>query len=141
MRNLTRIILHCSATEEGKDFSAADIRTWHKAQGWKDIGYHFVICLDGTIERGRPIDEVGAHVKGHNADTIGVCYIGGVKDGKPKDTMTAEQEVAWMHLVLGLRIVFGYLPVHGHNEYAAKACPSFKVGDKYAFLNVLPEEN
>ena len=141
MRNLTRIILHCSATEEGKDFGASDIRTWHKAKGWNDIGYHYVICLDGTIERGRAMDEAGAHVKGHNADTIGICYIGGLKDGKPKDTMTTEQEIAWMNLVFGLRMVFGYLPVHGHNEYASKACPSFDVATKYGFLNVLPIEN
>lgn len=141
MRKLTRIILHCSATEEGKDYDAADIRTWHKARGWRDIGYHYVICLDGTIERGRPIDEAGAHVKGHNADTIGICYIGGLRNGKAADTMTQEQEVAWMNIVFGLRMVFGYLPVHGHNEYSAKACPSFEVATKYGFLNVLPTEN
>ena len=141
MRNLKRIILHCSATEEGKDFDASDIRTWHKARGWRDIGYHYVICLDGTIERGRPIDEVGAHVKGHNSDSVGICYVGGLKDGKPKDTMTQEQEIAWMNIVFGLRMVFGYLPVHGHNEYSSKACPSFEVQDKYGFLNVLPTEN
>lgn len=135
MRNLTRIVLHCSATEAGKKFTVDDIRTWHKARGWRDVGYHYVIGLDGTIEKGRPVDEVGAHVKGHNADTIGVCYIGGLREGKPADTMTHEQEIAWMNLVFSLRTTFGFMPVHGHNEYANKACPSFDVQRKYGFLN------
>lgn len=141
MRKLTRIILHCSATEEGKDYDASDIRVWHKARGWKDIGYHYVICIDGVIERGRPVDETGAHTKGHNADTIGICYVGGLRNNKPVDTMNQLQEIAFMNIVYGLRMVFGYMPVHGHNEYANKACPSFDVQEKYGFLNVLPTEN
>lgn len=128
--------MHCSATEAGRDFDAEDIRTWHKARGWSDIGYHYVIKLDGTIEAGRPVDRVGAHTKGHNEDSVGVCYIGGLKDGKPFDTMSEIQEIAFIELVFSLRNVFGWMPIHGHNEFAAKPCPSFNVQVKYKFLNL-----
>lgn len=77
MRKITELILHCSATPEGKDFSTTDIDRWHKARGFKMIGYHYVIRLDGTIEQGRPLEMTGAHCKGHNAHSIGICYIGG----------------------------------------------------------------
>lgn len=138
MRALHRIILHCSATIEGAHFDVATIRQWHTSppRNWSDIGYHYVIWLDGTIEKGRPIEKSGAHTRGHNADSIGVCYIGGVdKDNKPKDTMTPIQDIAFIKLVQSLRMVFGqHLTIHGHNEYAKKACPSFEVADKYNFL-------
>jgi len=137
MRELNKIILHCSATEEAKDIDAGTIRRWHmQGNGWKDIGYHYVIRLDGVVDIGRPIDEAGAHVKGHNADSIGICYIGGLKDGKPADTMTELQELAFLDLVRSLRLLFGYMPISGHNEYSSKACPSFNVQDKYGFLNI-----
>jgi len=137
MRELTRSIVHGSATPEGRDVPASAIRRYHvEDRNWSDIGYHFVIRLDGTVEAGRPLDRAGAHVKGHNADSIGVCYVGGVDaDGQPKDTMTELQEIAWVELVFSLRRVFGYMPVSGHNEYAPKACPSFNVQTKYGFLN------
>jgi N-acetylmuramoyl-L-alanine amidase len=134
MRDLNRIILHCSATREGKDFSADTIRDWHvKGNGWSDIGYHWVIRLDGSIEVGRPLEKSGAHTKGHNKDSVGVCYIGGCDaDGKPKDTMNPDQEKAWRMIVLSLRTLYGDLTIHGHNEFANKACPSFIVKEKFA---------
>ena len=134
MRDLNRIILHCSATREGKDFSADTIRDWHvNGRGWSDIGYHWVIRLDGSIEVGRPLEKSGAHTKGHNKDSVGVCYIGGCDaDGKPKDTMNPEQEKAWRMIVLSLRTLYGDLTIHGHNEFANKACPSFIVKEKFA---------
>ena len=134
MRDLNRIILHCSATKEGQDFSAATIRGWHvNGRGWRDIGYHWVIRLDGSIEVGRPLDEKGAHTKGHNKDSVGVCYIGGLdENGKPKDTMNPEQEKAWRMIVLSLRTLYGDLTIHGHNVFASKACPSFIVKEKFA---------
>ena len=135
MRDLKRIILHCSATKEGQDFSVATIRDWHvKGRGWSDIGYHWVIRLDGSIEVGRPLEKSGAHTKGHNKDSVGVCYIGGCDaDGKPKDTMSPEQEKAWRMIVLSLRTLYGdHITIHGHNEYANKACPSFIVEEKFA---------
>ena len=134
MRDLNRIILHCAATREGKDFSVDTIREWHvNGRGWSDIGYHWVIRLDGSIEVGRPLEKSGAHTKGHNKDSVGVCYIGGCDaDGKPKDTMNPEQEKAWRMIVLSLRTLYGALTIHGHNEFANKACPSFIVKEKFA---------
>jgi N-acetylmuramoyl-L-alanine amidase len=84
MRRLTEIIVHCTATREGKNYTVEDIRRWHKERGFSDIGYHFVIYLDGSVHEGRPIEKVGAHCSGHNATTIGIAYVGGLdKDGKP----------------------------------------------------------
>lgn len=141
MRDLNRIILHCAATPEGREVSVDTIRKWHtdpppQGNGWSDIGYHYVIHLDGLTEIGRPVSIQGAHVSGENEDSIGVCYVGGVdKDLKPEDTMTVEQEISFVELVKSLRLTFGYLSVHGHNEYSSKACPSFSVEKKFGFLN------
>ena len=134
MRRITKIVLHCSATEAGLDIDADDIRGWHKARGWKDIGYHFVIRLDGKIERGRPLEEIGSHTQGHNNESIGICYVGGMKGGKPNDTVTVEQDKSIRDLVAACRTIFGALTLHGHNEFANKACPSFQVNKKYKEL-------
>lgn len=134
MRDINRIIIHCSATREGQDIDAATIKRWHtQDRGWSDIGYHYVIKLDGCLEAGRPLDRTGAHVKGHNKDSIGICYIGGCdEDMNPKDTMTPEQEDTMRELIFSLRMVWDKgLTLHGHNEYASKACPSFKVSEKF----------
>lgn len=128
MRQITQIILHCSATPEGKDFSTADIDRWHKARGFKMIGYHYVIRLDGTIEQGRPLEMTGAHCKGRNAHSIGICYIGGLDPkGRPKDTRTPAQKDSLWALVQALRKQFPNATVHGHNEFANKDCPCFDV--------------
>lgn len=130
MRALNEIIIHCTATAEGKDFTVADIRRWHvQGNGWKDIGYHYVIYRDGSIHAGRQIDQVGAHTTNHNANSIGVVYVGGcAADGKtPKDTRTEAQKTALVELVRSLKLVFGITKVSGHREYAAKDCPSFDV--------------
>ena len=133
MRKITEIILHCSATAEGLDFSVRDIRAWHKAQGWADVGYHYVVRLDGTVQEGRPLEQAGAHCKGHNDRSIGICYIGGLAaDGRtPKDTRTTAQRAAIRALVTRLRRQFPAATVHGHNEFAAKACPCFDVRAEY----------
>lgn len=140
MRNIDEIIIHCSATRENQDISAETIRKWHTdpkphGRGWRDIGYHYVVRLDGTVELGRPINQQGAHVKGRNKSTIGICYIGGVEqDGKTaKDTLTYDQEQSISDLILALQVVLNKpLKVSGHNEYAAKACPSFNVQEKFS---------
>ena len=137
MREINRIILHCSATPEGRDIDAATIKDWHvNGNGWSDIGYHYVIKLDGDIETGRQLDKVGAHCKGHNKDSIGICYIGGMDaDMNPKDTMNEAQEASMKELIYSLRMVWDKpLTLHGHNEYASKACPSFKVSEKFPNL-------
>ena len=128
------IILHCSATNKGQDISTETIRKWHTSppRNWSDIGYHFVILNDGcgTVERGRPIWKQGAHTRGHN-QTIGICYIGGLVNGEPEDTMTDLQECAFFELVDKLRDIFGPVTIHGHNEFSNKACPSFNVLEKW----------
>ena len=104
MRKINSIIIHCAATPEGKDFTVADIDRWHKKRGWKGIGYHFVIYRDGSVHEGRPLAQAGAHCVGHNAESIGICYIGGVDAaGKPKDTRTPQQKEALVKLVAELR--------------------------------------
>jgi len=134
MRKINKIIIHCSATPEGKPFTVQQIRSWHttpkpKGNGWRDIGYHFVIYLDGSVHAGRPIEQIGAHTRNHNANSIGICYIGGcTADGKtPKDTRTEAQKAALISLVKKLKGAYPQATVHGHNEFANKACPSFNV--------------
>ena len=132
MRKIDRIIIHCSATSPSQDFSAADINRWHKARGWSGIGYHYVIKLDGTIEKGRPVERAGAHAFGYNKRSIGLCYIGGVdEDGNPKDTRTPEQLRAMNIFVAMLKDDYKGATVHGHNEFSSKACPSFNVREEY----------
>ncbi len=136
MRELKRIILHCTATREGEQLDVSQIDKSHRDRGWSEIGYHYVLYADGTIATGRDIRKKGAHVKGHNHDSVGVAYVGGLDNNLvPQDTMTMQQEMAFLHLVNSLRVVFGDLSVHGHNEFSNKACPSFEVQDKYKFLN------
>ena len=125
------IILHCAATPEGKVFTAKDIDRMHRQRGFRKIGYHYVIDLDGKVEKGRADNENGAHTIGHNSTSLGICYIGGVaKDGKtPKDTRTEQQKVALYELVNELMEKYNLTldDVHGHYEFANKACPSFKM--------------
>ena len=136
MRSIALIIIHCSATAEGKSFTVADIDRWHRQRGFAQIGYHYVIYLDGTIHRGRPIEQVGAHCQGHNSHSIGICYIGGLaKDNKtPKDTRTPEQKQAMLNLLKELRAKFPTAKIHGHRDFAAKACPSFNATTEYAHI-------
>jgi N-acetylmuramoyl-L-alanine amidase len=141
MRPIDKIIWHCSATKEGDAVSVETIRRWHvNDRGWSDIGYHFVIELDGSVKAGRPLAKIGAHVQGHNTRSIGVCYVGGLdKSGKPKDTRTKAQKAALYDLTDKLMRRFPVATVHGHNEFSAKACPCFDVrADWLAHALTLP---
>ena len=132
MRKINKIIIHCSATKEGNKIIAATIYRWHKDRGWSGIGYHYVVSLNGNIEYGRPIDKQGAHVKNHNKGSIGICYIGGLDDYlNPKDTRTQEQKESLLDLIKTLKRLNPGATVHGHNEFAAKACPCFNVEEEY----------
>lgn len=139
-RKINEIVIHCSATAEGKDFTVEDIRRWHKAQGWSDIGYHYVIYRNGHVENGRDVDLSGAHAVDHNARSIGVCYIGGVaRDGKtPKDTRTLAQKAALLKLIEQMKGLYPGVQVLGHRDckmsngkYPNKACPSFDATKEY----------
>ena len=133
MRAIDTIIIHCSATPEGRNVTVADITSWHKQRGFDTIGYHYVIYLDGTLHAGRPIQQTGAHCQGHNATSIGVCYIGGLAaDGKtPKDTRTQEQRETLLSLLRKLKAQFPKARIRGHRDFAAKACPSFDATKEY----------
>ncbi|MEG0012459.1 MAG: N-acetylmuramoyl-L-alanine amidase [Muribaculaceae bacterium] len=133
MRKIDKIIVHCSATPEGRNVTTADIKQWHIERGFSDIGYHYVIYLDGSVHRGRAESIVGAHCSGQNATSIGVCYVGGVaKDGKTaKDTRTAAQKAALVELLESLVVRYPNATIHGHREYAAKACPCFDAAKEY----------
>lgn len=123
------IILHCTASREGADYSVQSIDRLHRTKGWSMIGYHYVIYRDGSVHRGRPEQYCGAHTVDHNSISIGVCYVGGVaRDGKtPKDTRTEAQKEALIELVHWLQQRYPHTTVHGHREFANKACPSFDV--------------
>lgn len=132
MRKINKIIVHCTATHEGQNVTAKQVDTWHKKRGWSGIGYHYLIGLDGTIEEGRPLEQVGAHTKGHNRNSIGVCYVGGLdKEGSPKDTRTEQQQDAMLNLIMDLKERFPGASVHGHREFSAKACPCFDAKEEY----------
>lgn len=136
MRRINEIIVHCSATPEGKDFTVQQIDSWHRQRGFRCIGYHYVIYRDGSVHRGRPEAQVGAHCTGHNSNSIGVCYIGGcASDGKtPKDTRTDAQRASLVKLLRELKAKYTVAVIHGHRDFAPKACPSFDATQEYADL-------
>lgn len=133
MRKIDKIIVHCAATPEGQDVKARTIRDWHVlGNKWNDIGYHYVIELDGSLHKGRSEDVVGAHCSGHNANSIGICYVGGLdKSGKPKDTRTEAQKRAMLKLIKELKIKYPDAIVYGHNDFSSKACPCFDAKSEY----------
>lgn len=132
MRKLDTIIVHCSATPEGRDVDVATIRQWHLDRGWSDIGYHYVILLDGTIQEGRPLENVGAHAKGRNTGSIGICYIGGVDQYmKAKDTRTPQQKESLENLITDLTCEYGIKSIIGHRDVSKKDCPSFDAKAEY----------
>ena len=132
-RTINEIIVHCTATKIGREVSVDELRRWHKAKGWADVGYHFVVHLDGSISVGRPIDKMGAHCEGHNQHSVGVVYVGGLGlNGKACDTRTEAQKMALRVLVAGLKKVYNITKVSGHRDYnKAKACPCFDAKNEY----------
>ena len=136
MRIIDEIIIHCSATPEGRDVTVDDIRNWHNTRGWNDIGYHYVVTLDGGVHEGRPVAKIGAHCKGHNRQSIGVCYVGGLdRDGHARDTRTREQKAALETLLRRLLAQFPAITrISGHHDYAARDCPCFPARYEYRHL-------
>ena len=151
MSNWKYITLHCSATPEGRDLTVEHIRKMHKQRGFRDVGYHYIIQLDGTIQFGRTLNETGAHVKGFNTNNIGICYIGGLdKNLKPKDTRTDKQKKSLETLLIFLR--FSHkgrnAEIKGHRDFSKdldgdgkiekhewmKECPCFDVKSEYGWL-------
>lgn len=133
MRKINKIIVHSTATPEGRDVSIDEVRRWHvEENGWSDIGYHFLIALDGTVEEGRPIERTGAHTLRHNWDSIGVAYVGGMSTdlGKAADTRTEDQKEALVDLLVQLKDAYGGT-VYGHRDFSNKECPGFDAKTEY----------
>lgn len=144
-RVIKEIIVHCSATPEGRDYTVEQIKRDHIKQGWSDIGYHYVVYRSGLIALGRDVDIIGAHCSrgGHNQYSIGVCYIGGLenKEGvpynklKPKDTRTPEQKGSLKNLLIELKQLYPNAIIYGHHDFdKGKACPSFDAKTEYKKL-------
>jgi|TARA_R110002012_G_scaffold143118_1_gene301234 N-acetylmuramoyl-L-alanine amidase len=135
MRKIDKIIVHCSGTPELTDFDVKDIRDWHvNGNSWSDVGYHFIIKLDGTIQDGRPIKKIGAHVKGKNRSSIGICYIGGMNRDMTEweDTRTEKQKESLLKLINDLKKRFPNTIVYGHKDFTnKKLCPSFDAKNEY----------
>src|SRR5574344_2434615 len=126
-RTINEIIVQCSATPEGKDYTLDTIRQWHLQRGFSDIGYHYVIHPNGLVEEGRDVNIAGAPCSGHNSKSIGICYIGGMTadNKKAKDTRTSEQRTMLLWLLMKMRKLYPSASIHGHRDFAAKDCPSF----------------
>lgn len=158
-KNIRRVFIHCTATREGQDIDAATIKRWHitpaskGGRGWKDIGYHFVIRLDGTIEIGRPESVPGAHVEGFNTGSIGVVYVGGLDaQGRAKDTRTDAQKAAMEWLSRELGAAYPAARFMGHRDASPdrngdgkitsnewlKECPCFDVASWLQSVGIDP---
>lgn len=132
MREIKEIIVHSTATPEGRETSVEDIRSWHKQRGWSDIGYHFVVHIDGTINPGRPIKIPGAHCKGKNKYSIGITYVGGCdSEMNAKDTRTDAQIDSLEYLIGYLCASYPGAKVYGHRDFSTKACPCFDAKTEY----------
>ena len=149
-RRIDEIIVHCTASREGQEQTVEQIRRDHTTpvskggRGWSDIGYHYVVYLDGTVHEGRNVDVSGAHAANHNANSIGVVYVGGVENRpgvpyaqlKPKDTRTEQQKASLLALLMDLRKLYPTARIIGHRDVDThgKACPSFDA--KFAYRNI-----
>lgn len=163
-RYIDEIIIHCSATKEGKACTADQINAAHKARKFSSyidangrvryIGYHFLIHPDGTIEVCRPISKIGCHASGHNTRSIGICYIGGLDardtNGRMiKDTRTPQQKASLIKLIKQLKSEYGTIKsVIGHRDTSPdlngngiiepyefiKGCPCFDAIPEYKDL-------
>ena len=135
MRKIDKLIVHCTATPEFKDFDVKDVRDWHvKGNGWSDIGYHFLIKIDGTVQEGRNMAKTGAHVAGHNKSSIGIAYVGGMDKNMEEwiDTRTDQQKDSIFNLLMDLKFQFPDAVVYGHNDFTdKKVCPCFNAKEEY----------
>ena len=141
-RNMTLIVVHCTATRRDVDFSNTDLLRAHRAKGMRCIGYHFYIRKDGFIHSTRPLEMVGAHARGYNAESIGIAYEGGLtSQGIPADTRTQKQKWSMRALIRTLKKDLGITRICGHRDLSPdrngnglveqaewlKQCPCFDV--------------
>lgn len=136
-RYIDLFVIHCTYTYEKMDIGAKEVTQWHKDKGWSDCGYHFVIRKDGTIEKGRDLNRVGAHAKGYNTGSIGICYVGGrTDDNKPVDDRTPEQKKTLAALIINLQTEYPDADIKGHNELSSKSCPNFSVKEFMSNIDI-----
>lgn len=135
-RSINEIIVHCTATPDGRPVTIREITQWHKNRGFSTIGYHYVVMLDGTVCNGRNVDIVGAHCTNHNSHSIGVCYVGGLDKvtKQPKDTRTPAQKYALTTLLKKLKALYPKAKIYGHRDFANKACPCFDAKSEYKLI-------
>lgn len=137
MRDIDYIVIHCAATKPSMDVPIERVKKWHLDRGWSDIGYHYYITRDGEIHKGRKLSTIGAHVRGYNSKSIGICYEGGINEsGEPEDNRTKEQKKSLLKVVQILKFVFSNAIVQGHRDFpnVNKACPSFDAKNEYKEL-------
>ncbi len=149
MRKITDIVVHCTATRAGVPVTVADIDAWHKKRGFAGIGYHYVVGLDGEVYEGRPEWKMGAHVKGHNRNSIGVVYVGGLDENNtPTDTRTEAQKKGLSDLLIILKEKYPNARISGHRDFSKdlngngiiepfewmKVCPCFDAKKEYECL-------
>ena len=148
-KRIDYLVVHCTATKENQHITVEDVRKWHTNKGWSDIGYHYLIYLDGTIKKGREDNKQGAHVKGYNKHSLGICYVGGVdKDLKAKDTRTEAQKEALCYLLKELKEFYPNAEIKGHRDFSkdlnnngviepfewSKMCPCFDAINEYDYI-------
>ena len=134
MRDIDYIVIHCAATKPSMDVPIERVKKWHLDRGWSDIGYHYYITRDGEIHKGRKLSTIGAHVRGYNKNSIGICYEGGINEsGEPEDNRTKAQKKSLLKVVQILKFVFSNAIVQGHRDFpnVNKACPSFDAKNEY----------
>lgn len=132
---MRRLIIHCSATSPKVDVGVKEIRKWHQRRGWRDVGYHYIIRRNGEVEQGRPENRTGAHARGYNRGSLGICLVGGVdKYNDPEKNYTRKQWDSLLALVWGLHEQYPKAEILGHRDLpgVAKACPCFSVKDWWA---------
>lgn len=137
MRKINKIIVHCTATKRDHNVTKDDLKKWHVDEnGWSDIGYHFFIDLDGEIHECRPIEKTGAHTKGHNYDSIGIAYAGGLgSDNAWHDTRNDKQKQTLEDLLCSLKLSYYNAKIYGHNYFSEKNCPSFDATSEYEWIS------
>lgn len=148
-REVNLIVVHCSATRVDRDITARDIDSFHRVRGFSSWGYHYYVRKDGSIEKMRDESEPGAHAYGHNRDSIGLCYEGGLDvNGRPANTRTAAQKRTLVALLRSLRADYPGARIVGHRDLSpdvngngrvdkwerTKECPCFDAAEEYADL-------
>lgn len=139
MRKIDKIIIHCTATPEGREVTKRDLWNWHvEERGWSNIGYHYFIDLKGNVHKCRPESIKGAHTRGQNGSSIGIAYAGGLDENfKTKDTRNADQKEALECLLYELKGKYKNAIIYGHRDYSSKDCPSFDAFNEYYYISSL----